>query len=256
MASYRIDLAYDGSGFHGYARNSGVRTVQEELEHALATAFGSAVDTQVAGRTDSGVHARGQVVSFEAESGLNVDALARSVNAILGPEIVVQSVSRAEDGFDARFSALSRSYRYFVDDGPAPNPLDRHTVWHVDWALDEGALARAASAFVGEHDFASFCRAADGRTTIRNVTACSWSRESPDVSAPNGRVIHPGLLVFSVTATAFCHQMVRSLVALSVDIGRGRIAPDAIPGIFEARDRNAARGVAPPHGLVLWDVEY
>jgi tRNA pseudouridine38-40 synthase len=256
MAVYRIDLAYDGSGFHGYARNEGVRTVQQELEGGLGRAFGSDIETRVAGRTDAGVHARGQVVSFEADEGLDVDALARSLNATMGREIVVRAVTRAADGFDARFSAVSRTYRYLVDDGPAPDPLTRHTVWHVDWALDERELAHAAHAFIGEHDFASFCRAAEGRTTIRRVTACSWHREHPEISSGDGRVMYPGLLVFEVTATAFCHQMVRSLVALSVDIGRGRVRVDAIPGIFEARDRNAARGVAPPHGLVLWEVAY
>jgi len=254
MATYRIDLAYDGSGFHGYARNAGVRTVQGELERALATSFGHEVETRVAGRTDAGVHARRQVVSFDADPGLNVAALAGSLDAMLGSEIVVRAVSQVEDGFDARFSAVSRTYRYFVGDGPA-DPLRRNFVWHVEWPLDDGVLARAAAAFVGEHDFASFCRAAEGRTTIRRVTTCSWRRESAG-GFPGAGGLDPGLLVFEVTANAFCHQMVRSLVALSVEIGRGRIEVAAIPEIFESKDRNAARGVAPPHGLILWDVEY
>lgn len=254
MATYRIDLAYDGSGFHGYARNADVRSVQEELERALETAFGSPVETQVAGRTDAGVHARGQVVTFDAMPDLNVETLLRSLDAMLGAEVVVRAVTRVPEDFDARFSALSRTYRYLVDDAPAPDPLLRHFVWHVDWALDEAVMARAASAFIGEHDFASFCRAADGRTTIRKVTACSWRRETEGTWSGAGP--HAGLLVFEITATAFCHQMVRSLVALSVDVGRGRVAVESIPEIFEARDRSAARGVAPPHGLMLWAVEY
>jgi tRNA pseudouridine38-40 synthase len=130
-------------------------------------------------------------------------------------------------------------------------------------------MEEAAAALVGEHDFASFCRAADGRTTIRRVVAAAWWREA-DGLAPRAELVaartsHPtatfadvdeGLLVFEITANAFCHQMVRSLVALSVEIGRGRLPVGAIPGIFEARDRNAARGAAPPHGLILWRVEY
>jgi tRNA pseudouridine38-40 synthase len=172
---------------------------------------------------------------------------------MLRPEIVIRQVARAEDGFDARFSAVSRTYRYFVDDREAPNPLHRHSVWHVGAPLDAAAMADAATAFVGEHDFASFCRAAEGKTTIRRVLSAVWWRDS-DGLAPRDE---PGqLLVFEVTANAFCHQMVRSLVALSVEIGRGRVPVAAIPGIFEARDRNAARGAAPPQGLVLWAVEY
>ena len=255
MPTYRIDLSYDGAGFHGYATNPGVRTVQGEVERALLGVLGSAPATVVAGRTDAGVHAWGQVVSFDADDDLDVGRLRRSMNAMLGPEIVVRGFSRAEDGFDARFSAVSRTYRYFVDDREAPNPLHRHSVWHVGTGLDAAAMASAADAFVGEHDFASFCRAAEGKTTIRRVLSAAWWRDS-DGLAPRDEPGDRGLLVFEVTANAFCHQMVRSLVALSVEIGRGRVPVSAIPGIFEARDRNAARGAAPPHGLVLWRVEY
>lgn len=269
MATYRIDLAYDGSGFHGYAANAGVRTVQGELERALATVLGSKVTTVVAGRTDAGVHAWGQVVSFDADESLDTIRVTRSMNAMLGPEVAVRSVTTAPDGFDARFSAQSRTYRYFADDRPAPNPLNRHTVWHVDAPLDSGAMGEAAAAFVGEHDFASFCRAVEGKTTVRRVLSAAWWRDadglSPRADLSVAGLGHPpasevdqaaGLLVFEVTANAFCHQMVRSLVAISVEIGRGRVPVSAIPQIFEARDRNAARGAAPPHGLVLWQVEY
>ncbi|MEX1209189.1 MAG: tRNA pseudouridine(38-40) synthase TruA [Acidimicrobiia bacterium] len=248
MAAYRIDLAYDGSGFHGYATNPGVRTVQEELDRALATVLGSKVSTTVAGRTDAGVHASSQVVSFEAGEGLDTDRIGRSLNAMLGPEVVLRSVSVAPDGFDARFSAVSRTYRYFVDDRPAADPLRRHTVWHIEAPLDTEAMIAAAATFIGEHDFASFCRSDDGKTAVRRVTSAAWWREED----PGTR----GLLVFEISANAFCHQMVRSLVALSVEIGRGKVPVSAIPQIFEARDRNAARGAAPPHGLVLWGVGY
>jgi tRNA pseudouridine38-40 synthase len=257
MPTYRIDLAYDGSGFHGYAANPGVRTVQGELERALQAVIGSTPTTVVAGRTDAGVHAWGQVVSFDADADVDIERVTRSLNAMLGPEVVVRGVSSVEDGFDARFEAKSRTYRYFVDDREAPNPLHRHSVWHVEAALDAAEMTAAASAFVGEHDFASFCRAADGKTTIRRVLSAAWWRDSDglaprDESGGGAR----GLLVFEITANAFCHQMVRSLVALSIEIGRGRVPVAAIPQIFEARDRNAARGAAPPQGLVLWKVEY
>ncbi|MCB2223155.1 MAG: tRNA pseudouridine(38-40) synthase TruA [Actinobacteria bacterium] len=243
MATYRLTIAYDGTGFHGYAANPGVRTVQGELEAALARVARGEVATVVAGRTDAGVHARANVVSFEGPDGLDPARLRRSVTSLLGPEIVATAAAVAADGFDARFSASWRRYRYRADTGETPDPLQRHTAWHVPHALDVDAMREAAGAMVGEHDFASLCRAAEGRTTVRTVLDARWE-EAP-----------PGL-VFDVRALAFCHQMVRSMVALCVEVGRGRVAAAAVPGILEARDRGAARGAAPPHGLLLWEVGY
>ena len=244
MPIYRLDLAYDGSGFRGWAANAGVRTVQGCLEEALAVALRHPVETTVAGRTDAGVHARCQVASFTVPEALDAVRLQRSLNRLLAPEVVARAVAEAPEGFDARRSAVSRTYRYFLDDGPVPNPARRWTTWHFGSPLDEAALGRAAAAFVGERDFASLCRAAEGASTVRRVLAAAWWRE-PD-----------GLLFFEVKASAFCHQMVRSMVALCVEAGRGRLDPGAIPGILEARDRRAGRGVVPPHGLILWDVGY
>ena len=243
MPTYRLDIGYDGSGFHGFARNHGVRTVQGELEEALTTITGIDIKTVVAGRTDAGVHAKGQVVSFETDTAIQVDRVWRSLRSMLGPEIAANSVTEVESGFDARFSARSRTYRYSIDESPVPDPLVRSSVWHVGEPLDLDAMNEAATAFVGTHDFASLCRAQEGRTTERTVTEAVWTRRG-------------GLLVFEVEAKAFCHQMVRSMVALCVEVGRGRLDGGAVPGILEARDRNAARGAAPPHGLVLWEVGY
>lgn len=243
MPTYRIDLAYDGTGFRGYARNAGVRTVQGVLEDALEAVLGEAVATAVAGRTDAGVHARHQVASFTIGSTIDADRLCRSLDTMAGPEISVARVSAVPDGFDARFSASSRSYRYFVEEGVVADPLQRHRVWHVGEPLDIGSMNTAAGAFVGEHDFASLCRSVEGKSTMRRVTAARWDRMG-------------GLVVFSVSASAFCHQMVRSMVALCVDVGRGKVAPDAVPAIIEAKDRSSARGVAPPRGLTLWAVDY
>lgn len=243
MATYRLTIAYDGTDFHGYAANTGVRTVQGELEAALARVAGSPLATVVAGRTDAGVHARANVVSFEGPDGLDPGRLQRSLTSMLGPEVVVTEAAVAPAGFDARFSAGSRRYRYRVDRGAVPDPLQRRSAWHVPHPLDLEEMNRVAAAFVGEHDFASLCRAAEGRTTVRTVLAASWSEDPPGA-------------VFDVTALAFCHQMVRSMVALCVEVGRGRVDADRVPGILEARDRNAARGAAPPHGLVLWEIAY
>jgi tRNA pseudouridine38-40 synthase len=269
MAVYRIDLAYDGTGFRGWARNAGVRTVQGEIESALATVLREEVALSVAGRTDAGVHARHQVASFATAPGLDVVAVLRSLRTMLASEIAVHDLHVAPDGFDARFSAIGRSYRYFIDEAAFHDPRQACWVWHLAEALDLDAMNRAAAALVGAHDFASLCRAADGGTTERTVDDAGWGREGTRHQAPGTREevdsqevashqspVTSGLLVFVVSAKAFCHQMVRSMVALCVDVGRGRIRAEAVPGILERKDRNAARGVAPPHGLVLWDVEY
>ncbi len=155
----------------------------------------------------------------------------------------MRSVAVAPDGFDARFSAIVRAYRYVVDNAPVADPRQRLYAWHVPYDLDVEAMRAAAGHFVGPHDFASLCRAAEGRTTERTVLSASWRREGAQV-------------LYDVQARAFCHQMVRSMVALCVEVGRGRLEPGAVPGVLAARDRAAARGAAPPHGLMLWSVSY
>ena len=177
MPTYRLDIGYDGSGFHGYARNPGVRTVQGDLEAALAKIIGAEVKTAVAGRTDAGVHARGQVVSFHIDTELDLDRTVRSLRSMLGREVAVFSLVEAEGGFDARRSAQSRIYRYSIDDSPVADPFTRNVVWHVAEPLDLEAMNRAAVAFVGSHDFASFCRAQAGRTTTRTVFRAEWARQ-------------------------------------------------------------------------------
>jgi len=267
MPVYRIDLAYDGTGFRGWARNAGVRTVQGEIEAALARVLGEEVPLSVAGRTDAGVHARHQVASFPSDAKIDTATTLRSLRTMLGPEIALRDLTAAPEGFDARFSAVRRSYRYFIDESPSHDPLRSHWVWHRGEALDLGAMNQAAAAFVGPHDFASLCRAAEGGTTERRVESAGWERGAASgqrsaVSQPEGpsgvgyRESGVGLLVYAVSAKAFCHQMVRSMVALCVDVGRGKMRAEAVPEILDKKDRNAARGVAPPHGLVLWEVEY
>lgn len=244
MPAYRLDLSYDGSGFHGFARQPDVRTVQEDLERALSTIAGRPVEIECAGRTDAGVHAAHQVVSFQLDHPIDLGELRRRIDGLVGPEIVILEANPAPEDFSARFDAVSRSYRYMVLGRHAGDPLRRHTVWHVPHELDTLAMDTAAHHFVGEHDFASFCRKAEGRTSVRTVLSAGWTETEP--------CLHR----FDVTATAFCHQMVRSLVALCVEVGRGRVELGDVPRIMEARDRNAARGAAPPHGLVLWEVRY
>jgi tRNA pseudouridine38-40 synthase len=217
------------------------------------------VALSVAGRTDAGVHARHQVASFPFDGELDIAALVRSLRTMLGSEISIHEIGMVPDGFDARFSAIRRSYRYFIDETPWHDPLQARWVWHRGEPLDVDAMNLAAAAFVGEHDFAALCRAADNGTTERTVDFAHWARVVSEEGAPAPSSPFGGgnaLLVYSVSAHAFCHQMVRSMVALCVDVGRGRLAPEAVPGILEGRDRNASRGVAPAHGLVLWEVSY
>lgn len=242
MPNYRVDFAYDGAGFHGYAVQPNQRTVQGQLEAALATVLGVA-DTTVAGRTDAGVHAGGQVVSFVTERPIETEQLERSLLSMLGPEIVVRSVREVPSSFDARFSATSRSYRYTVLNADHPDPLQRNVCWHVAFPLEMSVMNEAAAAFVGTHDFVSLCRRAQGRSTERTVHSAGWRRDDD-------------LLIFEVVASSFCHQMVRSMVALCVDVGRGKLPASSVPGIIAGRDRNRASGAAPAHGLVLVAVGY
>ncbi len=242
MPTIRLDIAYDGTGFHGYARQPGVRTVQGELEAALAP-FVSPLETVVAGRTDRGVHASGQVVSFVASGDLDLDRIRRSLNRRLGPEIAVLRAAHAPDGFHARFSATGRAYRYRILDREAPDPFVARTTLHVPTRLDVDAMDRGVAAFVGEHDYASFCRNRDGKVTVREVRWAGWRR--------TGDIVE-----LSIAASSFCHQMVRSIVALSLEIGRGRVGVEEVPRIIDARDRAEAKGAARPHGLTLVGVGY
>lgn len=238
-----MDISYDGSGFRGFARNPGVRTVQGVLEESLEIAVRESIDLTVAGRTDAGVHARHNVISFSVARELDPRRLMRSVNTMLGGEVVVTYSAIVTDDFDARFSATGRGYRYFVSTAPVIQPLDRLRVLQIGFELDESLMNEGVAHLVGLHDFASLCRAAKGRSTMRNLRTVNWSREGDRFT-------------LLVEGSSFCHQMVRSIVALSIDIGRGKVDPGDVPGIIAARERNASRGAAPPHGLVLWEIRY
>jgi tRNA pseudouridine38-40 synthase len=239
----RLTLAYDGTQFRGWARNAGQRTVEGVLSDALARVLGDEAKLSVAGRTDAGVHARGQVASFVPREDVELERLQRSVNGMLAPEIVAWDVRRAADGFDARFSATAREYRYRIDIGPWPDPFDARFVWHRPGELGIGAMRRAAGSLLGEHDFASFCRRPQAGGTVRRLERLS--------------IAHGGdRIEISARANAFLHQMVRSLVGTLVDVGRGRLDPGAMDEILRARDRRAAGELAPAHGLTLERVVY
>jgi tRNA pseudouridine38-40 synthase len=233
------------------AANPGVRTVMGEIVEAMTTVLRRPVELTMAGRTDSGVHGWGQVLSGDLPIDTDLTDLARRLNKLCAPDIAIREATWTAPDFDARFSATSRNYRYHVWNDPAPNPLLAATSWHVPNRLDLGAMRAALPAFEGEHDFSSFCRkpkVPDGLvepSLVRIIHALSWTRVDPSP-----------LLRFEITGSAFCHQMVRSIVGTTVDVGLGRIEPAAMPEILAAEDRSAAGAVAPPTGLVLWHVGY
>ena len=244
MTVVRLLLAYDGTSFHGWARQRRVRTVQGVVEEALGRLLDPEPRLSVAGRTDAGVHAAGQVASFVAPSGLDPVRVQRMLNGVLAPEVVVLDARVAPDAFDARFSATEREYLYRIDTGPVPDPFNARFVWHRAGHLAIGRMRAAARLLVGRHDFASFCRSPQApATTVRTLRTLAVS---PSVDA----------IEIRAAAQSFLHQMVRSLVATLVAVGEGRLEADALPGILEARHRNAAPQMAPAHGLILVRVRY
>ncbi len=250
----RLTVAYDGSGFHGFAPNTGVRTVAGTLAEAIGRWAGHEVELTCAGRTDTGVHAWGQVVTVDLRAArLDGDdrlaALGRSVNRMCGPEVAVRDLAIVDDTFDARFSAVARRYRYRIWNHPEPDPFSARHAWHVDQPLDRAALRLACDPLIGEHDFSTFCRKPKGRdvepSLVRRVVDARWVVEAE------------GLLRFEVEASAFCHHMVRSIVGMMVSVGRGRMSAGEVTGAIAARDRSRVGGdMAPPHGLTLWTVRY
>ncbi len=245
----RLDLAYDGTDFHGWAAQPGLRTVQGELGDALATVLRvPSVDVVCAGRTDAGVHARGQVVHTDLPEAIatdELDRLARRLNGRLPADVRVRRASEAPAGFDARFGALWRHYAYRIADTPgAVDPLTRAHVLTWPRPLDAGAMNAASELLVGRHDFASFCKQREGATTIRTLLDLGWDRGSD------------GVLVGTVRADAFCHSMVRALVGCLIAVGEGR-RPVAWAGeILRAETRDPSVAVVHAHGLTLEEVAY
>ena len=254
----RVDLAYDGAGFSGWAKQPNLPSVQQTLETALAKALRldlSLLRTVVAGRTDSGVHATGQVCHVDLPSDHALVAephkvdkeLLKRLRGALGKTsaIWVERVMIAPDGFDARFSPLRRRYEYRIADGRArKDPRTAgHTLWISD-SLNQAAMNRLGKALLGLRDWASFCRAREGATTIRTLEKFSWVRDSE------------GVLCGTVVADAFCHSMVRSLVGAAIAVGKGDLDVSAIVALRDQTARTSAWKTMPAHGLTLVEVIY
>lgn len=245
-----LTVSYDGAGFAGFARQPGQRTVQGQLESALGTVLRREVETVGAGRTDAGVHALGQVVSFTAEATeMDHAALLRSLNALVGDGIVVTGVRAAAEGFSARHSAIEREYRYRIVPGPIPPLFLAPVAWWVKGALDLGAMREAAAALIGEHDFKSFCVAAsaEGKRTHRRLDVIEVAPET---------LLGEHSICVRVVGNAFLHSMVRTIVGSLVEVGTGKRETAWMGKALAARDRSAAGPTAPPHGLTLWYVAY
>jgi len=257
----RLVFAYDGTDFAGWAIQPGLRTIQGELEGALARIMrAEQIRVTVAGRTDAGVHARAQVahVDLPLAEWLRMpghkpktpeQGLFRRLNGVLPADIRVHHIDVAPEGFDARFSPLERRYAYRVrDSATAVDPLTRRYVLALDKALDVDALNSASGMLTGLRDFAPFCRPRDGATTVRLLTEFSWARvtEGPDT----------GLVVATVRADAFCHSMVRALIGALLPVGYGRRDQDWLAGVASSLGRSDAIKVAKPHGLTLEEVVY
>ena len=261
----RLDIAYDGTGFSGWTKQPGLRTVQGVLEDALGVIFsrtGPPPSLTVAGRTDAGVHALGQVAhldltdeQLESLSRPRGDSpplgapasLARRLNGITGlhSDVVVNSVTIAPDGFDARFSAKWRRYEYRVSDAGGPrNPLERNRTLWIPSPLDILAMDAAAGSLVGLHDWAAYCKPREGATTIRTLQEFRWLR------------LDDGLLLASVTADAFCHSMVRALVGATIAVGEGKLDPSRLAVLRDELQRSSEFKVVPARGLTLMRVGY
>lgn len=253
----RLELAYDGSGFRGFAAQAGQRTVAGALSEAITTVVRHPVDITCAGRTDAGVHALGQVVHVDVRPGVDLARLTRSVNRLLAPAVVLRRAEMAPEDFDARRSARARHYRYLVLEATVADPLLGNVAWHVADRLDLRAMAAGADALVGEHDFRAFCRRPVGSDAsepiVRRVLDATWieQRPRPDGLGPGER-----LLRFDVSATSFCHQMVRSAVGTLVEVGRGRRRPSDVVAMLRSGVRAGSVTLAPPHGLCLVSVDY
>lgn len=245
----RARVAYLGVDFHGFAENPGVTSVAGELNKAITLVAGEPVSVTCAGRTDKGVHAVGQVVSFDIPDQISLERLALSVNSQCGPSVLFTDLEIVDKNFDARFSAVSRTYSYRILNGRDLDPFLSDRAWHISDELDVDSMQKASSYLIGEHDFSSFCRkpklkSGDTVSLVRHVNSAKWN----SISETD--------LFFEICASSFCHQMVRSIVGTLVDVGLGKIPCDDMPRIITLSDRQAAGRIAPPHGLTLLSVKY
>jgi len=249
MRNIKITIAYDGASFHGWQVQPGVPTVQGALNEAASQITQDTIIVHGASRTDTGVHALGQVAHFRTHSGLSAPEFQRALNGLLPPTIRVVAAEEVAPDFHSRWQAQAKTYRYRIFRGKVLSPFDHMRVLHYPWPLDEGAMAAAAREFEGEHDFTSFAAASGIEDDDREMTRMIFSSEM---------VRHPERdeTVYVVRGRSFLRYMVRKMVGTLLEVGKGKLSAADIPRIFEARDRNASGPTAPPEGLYLISLEY
>lgn len=241
----RLLLEYDGTRYHGWQRQADAATIQQTLEEALERLTGQKVTLIGSGRTDAGVHARGQVASFRTTSNIPLKAFHDGLNSLLSPDIAVLEATEAASEFHARKSATAKTYAYRILNRSNRSPLNRHYAWWIAVPLDLPAMAAAAAYLPGEHDFTAFrASGSDNINPVRTVLAAAWHDEPG------------GWLVFTITATGFLRGMVRSLVGTMVEVGRGKALPEKMADLLASGARAEAGPTAPPQGLYLVEVFY
>ncbi|MEX5286024.1 tRNA pseudouridine(38-40) synthase TruA [Selenomonas sputigena] len=241
-----LTVAYDGTAYHGFQRQSPpIRAVQNVLEEKLALVFGDAIELAAAGRTDAGVHAMGQVVNFFTDGRIPLERIARAVNSILPPDIVVKEAREAGRDFSARHSAKSKTYLYRIQQGETPNPFAERYAWYIRQTLDLAAMNEAAQILCGEHDFSAF-RAAGGAPMLPVRT----------MFLAEGRKREGDRIEFRFHANGFLYHMARNIVGTLADVGKGRLSVRDFQAILESRERKRASATAPARGLFLESVEY
>jgi tRNA pseudouridine38-40 synthase len=263
MRTFKIIVSYDGTDFSGFQRQANARSVQEELEAALAPLEGRSVTVAGAGRTDAGVHALGQVASFRLANTIGAGDLMQALNARLPQDVRVLSAEEAAEGFHARFSARAKVYRYRISNTRVLSPFQRRFAWHISRTLNLAAMQDGAQELFGEHDFSCFQAVATGnaqrklrrtakeavnRTTRRTITMSEWTEER---LTGGGR-----LLTFEIGGTGFLKYMVRTIIGTLVEVGDGRRAPESIRDLLMSANRATAGPTAPPTGLYLVRVDY
>jgi len=241
----RLVMAYDGTDFAGWQIQANDRTVQGVVEAGLERLLGEPVRVRVAGRTDSGVHARGQVANFTCDTRINTEAFRKGLNSMLGGAIVIRSCETVSESFHSRYDVIGKTYRYRIHNHQLPRAMGRQYHWHLRTSLDIEAMQTASSHLMGRHDFKSFEGAGSPRQhSVRKIVRAEWTQAGDHC------------LEFFITGNGFLRFMVRNIVGTFVEVGQGKRPAGDIPGLLAARDRSLAGPTAPPQGLCLMEVEY
>ena len=243
--TFKLVIEYDGTAYHGWQRQKADRSIQAEIEKALAVMTRQAVALAASGRTDAGVHALGQTAHFTCDTAIEPDAFIKGLNSLLPDDIVIKNCESVPETFHARYDARRKTYRYRILNRPVPTAVDNRYVWHIRKELNATAMQTAARHLIGEHDFKAFEGTGSPRTsTVRTLFRADLKKEKD------------GYLIFEVAGNGFLRYMVRNIIGTLVEVGRGKLTPEGFKSVLESKDREQAGATAPPQGLFLVAVEY